>query len=138
MSEFTLEAAREAMTEVMPGCVRALQPTVEAVGSGRALLRLPFTPDAGREGNIFSGQALAALADTAMCFAVWSDGRGRRPISTVDLHVTFLRGAQDEALLADAELVRSGRSLAFVRATIRRAADGETVTSAVATFALPA
>ena len=91
-----------------------------------------------REGGIFAGQALAALADTAMCFALWTDGRGRRPVATVDLHVTYLRAGDGDDVLADAEIVRSGRSLAFCRVSMRLASSGRELATAVATFSLPA
>lgn len=138
MTPFTIDMAAQVLAETMPGCVRGLDLTVEALDDGRATLRMPSTAMACREGGIFSGQALAALADTAMCFAVWMDGRGRRPVATVDLHVTYLRGAGGEDLLAHARLVRSGKSLAFARVDIVLAASGKDVASAVATFGLPA
>jgi uncharacterized protein (TIGR00369 family) len=136
--EFTLEHAAQVLSETMPGCVRELGLTVEHLGEGRATLRMPCTAMACREGGIFAGQALSALADTAMCFALWTDGRGRRPVATVDLHVTFLRGGGQEDLLAHAEIVKSGRSLSFCKVSMVLADSGKDIASAVATFSLAA
>jgi uncharacterized protein (TIGR00369 family) len=138
MTDFSIETARRVLDTEMPGFVRDLGICVEAVGEGQARLRLPFSDRACREGGTFSGQALAALADTAMCFAIWTDGRGYRPVATVDLHVTYLRGGGDDDVIAHAELVRAGRSLAFARVPIYTATSGQTLATAVATFALPA
>jgi uncharacterized protein (TIGR00369 family) len=91
-----------------------------------------------REGGIYAGQALAALADTAMCFAIWTDGRGRRPVATVDLHLTFLSGGSNEDVLARAEIVRSGRTLSFCKVSMVMADSDKLIASAVATFSLPA
>ncbi|GAA5232616.1 PaaI family thioesterase [Verticiella sediminum] len=138
MTPFTLDTAAHVLADTMPGCVRGLNLTVEKLEDGHATLRMPYSDMACREGGIFSGQALAALADTSMCFAVWMDGRGRRPVATVDLHVTYLRGAGGEDLLARAQLIRSGKTLAFARVDIVLAGSGKEVASAVATFGLPA
>ncbi|RYF31976.1 MAG: PaaI family thioesterase [Comamonadaceae bacterium] len=137
-AEFTPDEAVSVMALSMPGCVRGLGITVDELGEGRASLRMPANEMSCREGEIFAGQALATLADTAMCFAVWSDGRGRRPIATVDLHVTFLRGGGKEDLLAHAEVIRSGKTLAFCRVSMVLAHSGKEIATAVATFSLPA
>ena len=138
MTAFTLEEARDVLATALPGCVRSLGVSVESLVEGKATLRMPAGEQATREGNIFGGQALSVLADSAMCFAIWTDGRGRRPIATVDLHMTFMRAGGGEDVLAHAELVRSGRSLAFARVTMDLASTGQTLATAVATFALPA
>ncbi len=137
MTTFSIEEAAHVLAATMPGCVRDLGIQVASVGDGEASLRMPFGDAACREGGIFSGQAIAALADTAMCLAVWADGRGHWPIATVDLHVTYLRGGGGEDALAQATLVRSGRSLAFARVSIGLASSGQALASAIATFALP-
>jgi uncharacterized protein (TIGR00369 family) len=137
-ADFSIEQGAQVLSEVMPGCVRELGLTVEHLGEGRATLRMPPSVMACREGGIFSGQAVTALADTAMCFAIWTDGRGRRPVATIDLHVTFLRGGGQEDLLAKAEIVRSGRTLSFCKVSLVLADSGKDVASAVATFSLPA
>ncbi|ANY16220.1 hypothetical protein AW878_12105 [Bordetella pseudohinzii] len=131
------QEAEETLRTAMPGCVRGLGIAVEDLGPGRAVLRMPPGEAACREGGIFSGQALSALADTAMCFAVWTDGRGRRPVATIDLHMTFISGCAGEEVVATAELLRSGRGHAFTRVDIV-SAGGKAIASGMATFGLPA
>ncbi|MBO7934031.1 PaaI family thioesterase [Burkholderia pseudomallei] len=136
MELMTMAEAQQVVAQAMPGCVRELGISVESLEPNRAVLRMPFSEKACREGRIFSGQALAALADTAMCFAVWCDGRGRRPVATTDLHVTYLRAGTGEDVVAQAEVVRAGGSLAFARVSLL-SPSGDEVATAVATFALP-
>jgi uncharacterized protein (TIGR00369 family) len=138
MTELTMENAAEVLREVMPGCVRTLGVSVESLGDNRATLRMPVSEAACREGGIFAGQAIAALVDSAMCFSLWCDGRGRRPVATVDLHVTFMRAVGKESLLAHAEVVRSGRTLSFARVNVVGAESGHVAATAVGTFAWPA
>lgn len=124
--------------------VRALRIRVDEVRATAAVLRLPFADDLCREGGVVSGQALAALADTAMVIAISAASRGYRPMATVDLHTTFMRAVAAADVVADAEVERLGRTLAFVRVTMRAQpldAVGKTdpaaiVASAVGTFAL--
>lgn len=138
-AEFTLEQGAQVLADnTLPGCVRELGLTVEHLGKGSATLRMRPTPMACREGGIYAGQAMASLADTAMCFALWTDGRGRRPVATVDLHLTFLSGGGQEDLLAKAEIVKSGRSLSFCKVSMALADSGKVIATAVATFSLPA
>ena len=66
-------------------------------------------------------------------------------MATIDLHTTFMRAITRADVVADAEVQRLGRTLAFVRVTMRaRPLDGAAhvdptaiVASAVGTFALP-
>lgn len=136
MSNFTIQTAAEVIAGVLPECVRMLGPRVVAITPEHTVLRMPASPAACREGGIVSGQALAALADTAMICALWSAFGEHRPVATVDLHVTYLRAAEQGDLVATAEVVKQGRSLSFARVVIAGAAHpGKPVATAIGTFA---
>lgn len=145
LDAWTVDTANEVLRERFAPWVRALGIRVEAVGAASAVLRLPFADDLCREGGIVSGQALAALADTAMVIAVSAASGGYRPMATIDLHTTFMRAVAAADVVADAEVERLGRTLAFVRVTMRARPHDATskvdptaiVASAVGTFALP-
>lgn len=49
--------------------VLALQPTVTEISAEQTVLTIPITDALNRTGGIVSGQALTALADTAMVLA---------------------------------------------------------------------
>ncbi len=144
MAEWNAEAANGILDDNFAPWVKALDLHVEAVGAQSATLRMRFHDDLCREGGIVSGQAMAALADTAMVIALASASGGYRPMATIDLHTTFMRPVARADVVAEAEVQRLGRTMAFARVTMRaRAIDADSkidakaiVASAVGTFAL--
>jgi uncharacterized protein (TIGR00369 family) len=74
---------------------------------------MPFDEQLLRPGRIIAGQALMALADTAMVIALWSALGAFRPVATVDMTTTFLRTATPAAIVAEATVLRLGRTLGF-------------------------
>ncbi|WNF36789.1 PaaI family thioesterase [Bacillaceae bacterium IKA-2] len=57
------------------------------------------------------GGIISSLADVAMGNTLQSDGSGQQKVVTVDLKVTFLKGATGKSLVADAEVIKIGRTL---------------------------
>jgi uncharacterized protein (TIGR00369 family) len=136
--DFTLEEARRVMGTVFPDFVKDLGITVESVAKDSGVhLRLPLDEKICREGNIVSGQVLAVLADTAMVYSIWVALGVQKPVSTVDLHVTYLRPASKSDVIAHSEVIRLGRSLAFARVSMRIEKSMTLVATAIGTFALP-
>jgi acyl-coenzyme A thioesterase PaaI-like protein len=132
-SVFGIEAATRLMAEVVAPWVQDLGVLVEAVESGRpagapadwqpgAVLRLSFSPKLCRDGGVVCPQALLAFADTAMTFACAAAWSGYRPMSAVDQTMHFLRPVNFD-LLADARIVRIGRTNCFGRVMLSSAAD---------------
>jgi acyl-coenzyme A thioesterase PaaI-like protein len=119
---------------------------VEAIESGRpagapadwqpgAVLRLPFSEKLCREGGLVGPQALMALADIAMtlaCAAAWS---AYRPMSPVDQTMHFLRPVKFD-VLADARIVRIGRTTSFGRVLLASAADRRPVGMVSSAYAM--
>jgi uncharacterized protein (TIGR00369 family) len=101
-----------------------------------AILRMPFSPRLCREGGAVSGQALMALADTAMVFAVAAASGRYRPMTTVDQTTHFLRPVAAADVLADARIVRHGRTMSFGRVTLVNAADDKPVAIVTSAYAL--
>ena len=62
-------------------------------------------------GGIVCGQALMAFADTAMVIANLAANRGYRPMTTVDQTTHFMRAVTASDVLADARVVRLGRTM---------------------------
>jgi uncharacterized protein (TIGR00369 family) len=130
---FGLEAAGRVMTEVMAPWVQDLGLLVESVEAGRppgapadwqpgAILRLPFSSKICRDGGVVCGQALMALAETALVFAFSAAWNGYRPMSSIDQTTHFLRPVNFD-VIADARVVRIGRATSFGRATLYCASD---------------
>jgi len=101
-----------------------------------AILRLPFSERLCRNGGVVSGQALMAFADTAMVIANVAANRGYRPMTTVDQTTHFMRAAAATDVLADARVVRLGRTMSFGRVTLASAADNKPIAMVSSAFAM--
>ncbi|MEZ5714035.1 MAG: PaaI family thioesterase [Paracoccaceae bacterium] len=117
--------------------VRALDLTVTAIGPEGATLTMPITPALARVGGILSGQALAAMADTAMVFACAGHLGAFEPVATTNLDTQFLRPGTGDSVRCAAEVVRAGKALIFARATLVAEPSGKACATANATFFLP-
>jgi uncharacterized protein (TIGR00369 family) len=138
---FDLDAARRLLADAFAPWVQDLGLSVEQIGRGEAgepgaILRMAFSDRLCREGGVISGQALMALADTAMVFAVSAAGGAYRPMTTVDQTTHFLKPASKADVFADARIVRMGRTMAFGRVTLTSAADNKPVAMASSAYAL--
>jgi uncharacterized protein (TIGR00369 family) len=130
---FGIQAAGRLMTEVFAPWVQDLGLLVESVEAGRpvgassdwmpgALIRLPFSHKLCRDGGVVCGQALLAAADTAMVIACAAAWNGYKPMSAVDQTMHFLRPVNFD-VLADARIIRVGRTTTFGRVTLSSATD---------------
>jgi acyl-coenzyme A thioesterase PaaI-like protein len=77
-----------------------------------------------------------ALADTSMVFAILAANRGYRPMTTVDQTTHFVRAVSQSDVLADARVVRLGRTMSFGRVTLVGAADDKPVAMVSSAFAM--
>ena len=101
-----------------------------------AILRMAFSERLCRHGGVICGQALMALADTAMVLANLAANRGYRPMTTVDQTTHFMRAVTASDVLADARVVRLGRTMSFGRVTLLSAADEKQVAMVSSAFAM--
>lgn len=133
----TPELAEKVLSEYFAEWVQALDLTVAEINGERALFRMPLGNHLARVGGIVSGQALAALADTAMVFAIFGHTGEFKPYATTDLHTQFLRPGVGSAILCDARVVRAGKQLVFARAEMSEEDSGKIVATATGTFYTP-
>jgi uncharacterized protein (TIGR00369 family) len=101
-----------------------------------AVLRMAFSARLCRHGGVVCGQALMALADTSMVIAIMAANRGYRPMTTVDQTTHFMRAVTSSDVLADARVVRLGRTMSFGRVTLSSAADNKPVAMVSSAFAM--
>ncbi|NVN84649.1 MAG: PaaI family thioesterase [Rhodopseudomonas sp.] len=145
--EFDIEEARRVLREMFAPWVLDLGLTVERIeiapppGAGAdwqpgAVLRMGFSERLCRHGGIVCGQALMALADTAMVIAILAANRGFRPMTTVDQTTHFLKAVASADVLADARVIRLGRTMSFGRVTLSSAADAKPVAMVSSAFAM--
>lgn len=145
-AEFGIAEARRILGEVFAPWVQDLNLSVERIEYQQpadapdwqpgALLRMPFSERLCRNGGVVCGQALMALADTAMVIANLAANRGYRPMTTVDQTTHFMRAVSSSDVLADARVVRLGRTMSFGRVTLLSAADNKPVAMVSSAFAM--
>ena len=141
-AEFDVGAAQKLLAEVFAPWVRDLQLSIEAIhppgteGGAGAILRMKFSDRLCREGGVICGQALMSFADTAMVFAVAAASGRYRPMTTVDQTSHFLKPASNADVLADARIVRMGRSMAFGQVMLTGVYDSKPVAMVSSAYAL--
>jgi uncharacterized protein (TIGR00369 family) len=143
--EFGIADARRVLGEVFAPWVMDLNLSIEgfdctprgdADWQPGAILRLPFSERLCRNGGTVSGQALMAFADTAMVIANLAANRGYRAMTTVDQTTHFMRAVTASDVLADARVVRLGRTMSFGRVTLVGASDNKPVAMVSSAFAM--
>jgi uncharacterized protein (TIGR00369 family) len=146
-AEFDIEEARRVLREAFAPWVQDLKLSIEAIdhkpppGAATdwqpgAILRMPFSERLCRNGGIVCGQALMAFADTAMVIANLAANRGYRPMTTVDQTTHFMRAVTSSDVLADARVIRLGRTMSFGRVTLSGPADNKPVAMVSSAFAM--
>jgi uncharacterized protein (TIGR00369 family) len=144
---FNIDEARRILGDVFAPWVGDLGLSVDSVDYERpddagpdwqpgAILRMAFSERLCRHGGVVCGQALMALADTAMVIAMVAANRGYRPMTTVDQTTHFMRAAAGCDVLADARVVRLGRTMSFGRVTLLAATDHKPVAMCSSAFAM--
>jgi acyl-coenzyme A thioesterase 13 len=94
-------------------------------GDGKARVELEVTEAVQNLNGTLHGGATAALVDHAGTIAIMSADREGRPGVTTDLNVTYFNPApRGTKVIAEAEVLKSGKMMAFVTVDVRRAADG--------------
>jgi uncharacterized protein (TIGR00369 family) len=136
MTKFERADAERMLVEVFAPWVQALGLSVEAIEPDGAVLRMRFSRDLCRDNGVVCGQALMSLADTAMAFAVSAAAGAYRPMTTVDQTIHLLRPAVNADILADARVLRLGKTMAFGRVTLLAEGDPRPVGTAQVAYAL--
>lgn len=138
MTAISVEEADRILLRNFAPWVLDLNMKVRATSGQSATLVMPFDEKLHRAGGVVSGQALMALADTAMVIALCSALRGFRPVFTVDLTTTFMRPATNTAVLAEATVLRLGRTMGFAEARLRTdTAERTLVANTVGSYSIP-
>jgi uncharacterized protein (TIGR00369 family) len=143
---FGLEAAGRLLMEVVAAWVQDLGLLLESVESARpagappdwqpgAVLRLPYTETICTEGGLVCGQALTGLAETAMLIACSAAWNGYRPMAAIDQTMHFLRPVNSD-VIADARVVRIGRTTSFGRVMLYSSVDKRPVGMVASAYAM--
>ena len=93
----------------------------ESVQPDQVRLALPFQEQLATVGDVVHGGAISSLIDTAATVAAWSglesleNARG----TTISLTVSFVAAARGRDLVADARVVRRGKTICLCEVEVR-------------------
>jgi uncharacterized protein (TIGR00369 family) len=117
--------------------VRHLGMKLESIEPEHARLVMPYREELATIGDVVHGGALASLLDTAAMAASWSahDASGQLRGTTVGLSVDFVSAARGSEVVADARVIKRGKSLCFCEVDVTDA-DGGLVAKGIVTYKL--
>jgi uncharacterized protein (TIGR00369 family) len=117
-TKLSTDAAQDILRSNFAPWVQALKLTVRHTSHDSATLSMPPDANINRTGGIVCGQALMALADTAMVIALCATVGEFRGYPTVDVHSTFIKASSNADIIAVATVLRMGKTMAFAEARI--------------------
>ena len=104
----------------------------DALGEGSARLSMPIEAHLTNSLGTAHGGVIVSLLDVALCTAARTLHPESVGVITIDLSTSFIGGASGKRLLADARVLKDGRSMSFVEAEAKNE-DGSLVAKAIAT-----
>ncbi|MBA4708210.1 PaaI family thioesterase [Aquitalea aquatica] len=109
----------------------------EAIGHGRASLRMHFNPDLIRPGGTIAGPALMALADATL-YAVVLGMIGKVELAvTTSLNINFLRKPPQADVIAEGRILKLGKRLAVGEVLLYSEGNDEPVAHVTGTYSIP-
>ncbi len=125
-----VEYAREYQKKIP--FVSHLKILTEELGQGTARLSLPVEHHLTNSLGTVHGGVIMSLLDVALCTAARTLHPESIGVITIDLSTSFIGGGTGHKLLAEARVLKDGRSMSFVEAEAKNA-DGSLVAKAIAT-----
>jgi uncharacterized protein (TIGR00369 family) len=134
-SKITAEQANAFLEQAFSGGGKWAK--VTQMGEGTATMELEVKPYHLRPGGFISGPTQMSLADSVVYMALMTR-IGIVPMAvTSNLNINFLRPCLGEVVVASAEVMKLGRSLAIVEVDVRGKGMEKPASHAVVTYAIP-
>jgi len=112
--------------------VQHLKIVTDELGQGTARLSLPVEKEFTNSLGTVHGGVIMSLLDVALCTAARTLHPDSTGVITIDLSTSFIGGGSGARLIAEARVLKDGRSMSFVEGEARNA-DGSLVAKAMAT-----
>ena len=93
---------------------------VPQLGRGYARFVLPFKPDLANSIGLLQGGVIAALADEAVAFALYSLVKEGEIINTVEMKINFLAAVKEGEVEATAHIAKRGRTISLGEFEVRQ------------------
>jgi uncharacterized protein (TIGR00369 family) len=104
----------------------------EALGEGTARLSMALPEHFTNSLGTAHGGVIMSLLDVALCTAARTLHPDSLGVVTIDMSTSFIGGGSGDRLVAEARVLRDGRSMTFVEGEARNA-DGSLVAKAIGT-----
>ena len=104
----------------------------DTLGQGEARLSLPIEPHLTNSLGTVQGGVIMSLLDVALCTAARTLHPDSVGVVTIDLSTSFIGGGSGARLVAEARVLKDGRSMSFVEGEARNE-DGTLVAKSIAT-----
>ena len=125
-----LEFAREYQKKIP--FLNHLKIVTDSLGEGQARLSLPIEPHLTNSLGTVHGGVIMSLLDVALCTAARTLHPESIGVITIDMSTSFIGGATGPRLMAEARVLKDGRSMSFVEGEARNP-DGSLVAKVIAT-----
>jgi uncharacterized protein (TIGR00369 family) len=106
--------------------------TTESLGEGTARLSMPLPAHFTNSLGTAHGGVIMSLLDVALCTAARTLHPDSIGVITIDLSTSFIGGGTGAKLIAEARVLKDGRSLIFVEGEAKNE-DGSLVAKSIAT-----
>jgi len=106
--------------------------TTEALGQGMARLSMLLPEHFTNSLGTAHGGVIMSLLDVALCTAARTLHPESTGVVTIDMSTSFIGGGSGGTLIAEARVLKDGRSMTFVEAEAKNA-DGSLVAKAIGT-----
>lgn len=114
------------------GLMRTLGARIDALVPGKVTLSLPIADGVSQQHGFAHAGATFALADSAAGYAALTLMPADAEVLTVEMKINLVAPARGVRLIAEGDVIRPGRRITTVRATVMaEAADGSRHTVAV-------
>ena len=94
---------------------------VPQLGKGYARFLLPFKPELANTIGLMQGGVIAALADEAVAYALYSLVADGETFNTVEMKINFLGSVQGGEVVAEAHIAKRGRTISLGEFEVRQA-----------------
>ena len=125
-----VEFAREYQKKIP--FVAHLRILTEKLGEGTAHLSVPVEPHLTNSLGTVHGGVIMSLLDVALCTAARTLHPESVGVITLNMSTSFIGGGKGAKLLADARVLKDGKSMSFVEAEAKND-DGTIVAKAIGT-----
>jgi len=110
---------------------------IEEVREGYARIRIPFHAKCIRPGGTISGPVMMTAGDTAMYAAILGTLGEMAMAVTSNLNINFLQRPEPCDLIAEGEILKLGKRIAFCEVGIRSEGSEELVAHVTGSYSLP-